>query len=93
MPMAKEYHAIALWGQMMQSFRYYIQSEQAKAAAQNAPLDAIYEREGVWKTVSGLKEGHEFRQHYANWMARLEKGEVKPYYIELPPDEDEEEEG
>jgi hypothetical protein len=44
MPKPTDYKHIAAWGQMMGSYQYYITGEQEKAAAANAPLDAIYFR-------------------------------------------------
>lgn len=45
MPKPNEYKHIAAWGQMMNSFGYYITMQQEEAAKDNAPLDAIYKRE------------------------------------------------
>ena len=42
MPKPSEYKWIAVWGWFMGSEQYYIKAEQERAAADNAPLDAIY---------------------------------------------------
>lgn len=49
--LSHEYKTIAAWGRMMGSFSYYIVAQQEKAAAANAPLDAIYERNGEWSIL------------------------------------------
>lgn len=71
MPKPEEYIAIQVWGAQSGSYAYYIKEQQARAAAVNAPLDAIFEetgpggvRTGRWHTVSGLVEGHSFRAAY-----------------------------
>lgn len=51
------YKHIKAWGIMMGSFPYYIEAEQARAAAQGAPLDATYQEHswddtGRWHTFS-----------------------------------------
>lgn len=44
-----EYKCIRMWGQMMSSYPYFIESEQAAAARDNAPVDAVYRgRDGKW---------------------------------------------
>ncbi len=48
MPAPKDYKHIRAWGEYMGSFEYYIKQQQEKAAEDNAPIDAIYEREGRW---------------------------------------------
>lgn len=50
-----DYKYIRQWGKELQSFDYYIENQQAQAAADNAPLDAIYERDGKWVCLSELK--------------------------------------
>lgn len=40
----EQYRAIAIWGQMLGSYGYYIKEQQARAAAEGAPLTAIFER-------------------------------------------------
>ena len=67
----KQYKAIAMWGKYMGSFPYYIEMEQERAAAANAPLDAIDERmeaggvrTGNWDTVRDLAPDHVFRLAY-----------------------------
>jgi hypothetical protein len=50
MPKPEEYKHIAAWGTMMNSFSYYIEMQQEEAAADNAAIDAIYKRDGAWRT-------------------------------------------
>lgn len=81
----KDYHAIALWGMDLASFRYYIEAQQEKAARDGAPLDAIYKRDsigqdGSWQTVSGLKEDHPFREAYGKYLADVKAGRREVYY-------------
>jgi hypothetical protein len=52
MPKANEYVYIKRWGECLGSFPYYIADQQAKAAAEGAPLTAIYHRDGEgWHTI------------------------------------------
>lgn len=49
----EEYRHIAAWGKIMQSFAYYVRNEQRKAAAADAPIDAICRRgDGTWCTFN-----------------------------------------
>lgn len=76
-----DYHAIALWGRQLSSYRPYIEEQQEEAAAENAPEDAIFKREdGTWAQVSTLKEGHPFRRDYQTYLAEIQSGRLKPYY-------------
>lgn len=59
------YKAIRLWGKQLGSFDYYIEAEQKKASRMGAPVDALYERDGVWVCVSDLVADHPFRAAYA----------------------------
>jgi flagellar biosynthesis regulator FlaF len=43
-----EYLVIQAWGEMMHSARSYIVQEQEKAAADNAPIDAVYFANKMW---------------------------------------------
>ena len=52
MTKSSDYKHIALWGTMMGSFPEYISGQQDEAAEDNAPLDAIYKREGKWEVFS-----------------------------------------
>ncbi len=52
---AKQYEAIRFWGESLGSFDYYIKHQQIKAAASNAPILAIYERDGEWQTLDQVK--------------------------------------
>ena len=47
----RDYKHIYAWGMMMSSSRDYIHDEQVRAAADNAPLDAIYKRQDGWRTM------------------------------------------
>lgn len=55
-----EYTAIRLWHGS--SMSHYITNLQEKAAADGAPLDAIYWSEGHWHTVAELRPRHSFRE-------------------------------
>lgn len=46
-----DYLHIRAWGMRLLSFEYYIVDQQERAFAAGAPIDAIYERDGVWRTV------------------------------------------
>lgn len=58
---ASPYKALALWGHQLGSYAYYIEGEQRKAAKMNAPLDALFERDGKWVCMSDLSAEHSFR--------------------------------
>jgi len=66
-PSPKDYKATALWHSSTGSFQYYIDSMQRKAAAEGAPLDALYfsNSENKWVCMSDLKEDHSFRKLFA----------------------------
>ena len=68
-----DYKCIAIWGNIMGSYGYYIKDQQAKAAKSNAPLLAIYERDGVWTTADQV-ENEQARYHL---MSVLAKGAIK----------------
>lgn len=70
-----DYHGIALWGRQLGSFQYYIDGQQAKAADDKAPLDALYDRGDHWVCVSDLKPDHEFRVDYVTYLKQ--KGVTK----------------
>ena len=59
-----EYIATAKWHSSTGSFAYYVKAMQEKAARDNAPLDALYLKDGVWVCVSDLRPGHHFREWY-----------------------------
>lgn len=48
----EEYKVIKAWGKMLFSYPYYISAEQQRASDMDAPLDACYERSGVWHCLS-----------------------------------------
>ncbi len=64
MPEAKEYIAIREWHRRTGSLPYYWSALQRKAEEEDAPIDSIYQdgSTGEWHTVSGLKDGHVFRE-------------------------------
>ncbi len=68
-----DYVAIQLWGSQTGSFAYYIEAQQEKAALAQAPVDALYERDGKWTCVSDLKADHPFRASYAEALKRISK--------------------
>lgn len=53
--MSKQYPYIRAWGRMMQSYAYYIEGEVERAMADNAPANAIYQRDGKWYTLDDIK--------------------------------------
>ena len=55
MPRANEYHHIAAWGRLMRSPPSYIAEQQALAAFDNAPLDAIYRCVAGWVPCASIK--------------------------------------
>lgn len=50
-----KYQLIRIWGQDLGSFDYFIESEQANAESDDAPLEAIYQRDGHWVTIHDLE--------------------------------------
>ena len=50
-----KYQLIRIWGQDIGSFDYFIENEQAKAESDNAPLEAIYQRDGYWVTIHDVQ--------------------------------------
>jgi hypothetical protein len=50
-----DYTAIALWGEELGSYPYYIEGEQARACAEGAPVNAIYKHEGEWRTLDQMQ--------------------------------------
>ena len=62
-----KYQAIRIWGQWLDSqkvslfglqhlgsFDYFIENEQAKAEAEDAPLEALYKDGNTWVTIADL---------------------------------------
>lgn len=49
-----DYVWIERWGRLLGSFRYYVLAQQRLAAADNAPLTAIYKRGDVWSTIDDI---------------------------------------
>ena len=56
-----DYKAIAWWGKMLQSNRFYVRDQQIKAMEMDAPLDAIFHTDKGWLTVSDLPADHKYR--------------------------------
>lgn len=50
-PKPRDYRHIEVWGLRLGSHRTYIHDQQVMAAADGAPLDAIYKRDGKWITA------------------------------------------
>ena len=51
-----EYYHIKAWGQYLGSYSYYIKGEQEKAAADNAPINAISKKsDGIWSTADDIR--------------------------------------
>ena len=48
---ASQYQQISMWGKGLGSFGHVIENEQATAESENAPLGAIYQRDGQWVTI------------------------------------------
>jgi len=61
-----DYRAIYSWGKALGSFDYYITAQREKAVEMKAPIDALYERDGVWTTMRDLVADHPFRVYHAN---------------------------
>ena len=63
-----DYTLIAAWGAWMRSFPYYVQWEQERAVAEQAPLDAVYcAHEGGWVTLRDLSPENPFRAFYLDY--------------------------
>lgn len=55
MPRADQYEWIRKWGRNMGSFRYFIEEEQRRAAAEGAPLNATFrQHDGTWSTTDDI---------------------------------------
>ena len=50
-----DYTCIALWGEELGSYAYYIEAEQARACAEGAPLNAIFKHDGEWRTLDQMQ--------------------------------------
>lgn len=60
----KQYRVIRVWGHYLGSFDYYIQTEQRKAAEEDAPLDALYKDSGgPWVRKADLHDEHPFHAY------------------------------
>lgn len=67
----QSYRCIALWGRSMGSFPYYIADQQALAAADGAPIDAIYKNvAGRWVRL-GEVENAPLREALTTKLAAL----------------------
>lgn len=47
----EDYKHIRAWGVMLSSYEYYIRQEQERAAADKAPITAVYEGDKGWVTI------------------------------------------
>ena len=63
-----EYQAIRIWGQHLGSFDYFIENEQAKAEAEDAPLEALYKDDNTWVTIADLENKNIQRQVISKLM-------------------------
>lgn len=52
---ANEYLAIRFWGSEGNTSQHYTMQQMDRAAKDNAPELAIYERDGVWRTLDNVK--------------------------------------
>lgn len=50
----RQFPFIAKWGQIMGSYDYYIDNQCRLAKEDNAPANAIYERDGKWRTTDDV---------------------------------------
>lgn len=64
----EDYVMIRRWGRMLGSHAWYVYNEQAQAAKDNAPLDAIYKRGDLW-----------YRARHVENMATRERIGLPPY--------------
>ena len=71
----EEYLAIAMWCRMLEGTREYTRKQQELAAADNAPIDALYKHNGGWICVPDLDEDHLFRIAYET---KFLNGELMP---------------
>ena len=55
MPKPEEYKWIQRWGEMLNSFPYYIRNQQQEASDDSAPLSATYKRDGKWHTIEEVQ--------------------------------------
>lgn len=67
-----DYKAIALWGKQMGSMYYYIRYQQELAFAACAPIDALYEQNGIWSRVSELG-GNDPKKRQSEFRAQMAK--------------------
>lgn len=53
-----EYLAIAYWGHILGSYPYYVKAQQAAAAHEDAPLEAVCKQHGTetWVTIDGCAD-------------------------------------
>jgi hypothetical protein len=68
----KDYEAIRIWHASTYSLPYYWKSMQERAAAENAPLDALFTSpDGRWITMADLRADHPFRETFERKARRL----------------------
>lgn len=71
-----DYSYIRAWGQMLGSFRYFIDGEVEKARASNAPATAIYRKQdGSWAVFEDIQndETRALVQRQVDRLAHREK--------------------
>jgi hypothetical protein len=69
----KDYKHIQAWGNMLHSDQSYIRWQQELAAQQNAPLDAIFQREDRWHRFSEVNNKDTlwyFKMHYPELLPK-----------------------
>lgn len=49
---ADDYKHIEAWGRLLGSYRYFISEEQARAAKEGAPIDAVFKDNDGWVSFS-----------------------------------------
>lgn len=64
---ATDYFATDVWHRTTGSMQYYITDMQNKALKDEAPLDALFIRDGKWVCVSDLPMDHRFRSTLATY--------------------------
>ena len=75
-----EYECIAAWGRRMGSFNYYITAQQKKAAEEEAPITAIYERDGVWSVAEDIRDPHTRKLILGNHYDEAKHGQYGTEY-------------
>jgi len=69
----QDYKCIAIWGNLLGSYRYYIEAEQQRAAFDQAPLTAIYKNGTEWVCAEDIESAEARKQV----ISRLAKAAAK----------------